>query len=625
MKECVYPMKQIIELFRERESFVLAGHNGPDGDAIGSCFGLALALEKMGKKVHVALEPYPQKYNVIPGRHFMYPRLTEDFPVEVFVALDCADLERLGSAKSLFDRAEITVCIDHHETNKGFAQLNYIEPTASSTSEMVFRIIEFLTKPTADIASAIYAGMVSDTGGFRYVVTRKSTMEIAARLMDMGIPFTEIYNELMYKHRFVAGKAMGITMMNAAQSVDGRIVYSYMTRDMLADVGADPSDLDGVVEYLRDTRGALAAVLVYERHAENEVKVSLRSKGPHMGRVATALGGGGHPLAAGATVVGCSIEETMARTMDLIEQEIMVYTMESNPGIINVYKEKGYTSHDVVAILKKVVGKKAGHTGTLDPEAEGVLPVCLGRATKLAHYITSADKTYVAEVVLGVTTDTGDMTGTILSQTDDVTNDQEKIAAVVESFKFENRGEYLQTPPMYSAVKINGKKLYELARKGKTVERPLRPVVIHDIKILDFGESRFTIEVTCSKGTYIRSLCVDIGEALVCGAAMGHLKRIRSGIFSIERAYTLEEIKAAAEDFSLGGLILPVDQVLPYPTALLKPEGLTRASNGNSLPLDLVKINQPLEAGQKCWLKDYGRILGLFRREGNNLRPEVML
>ena len=616
-------MKQIIDLFRERESFVLAGHTGPDGDAIGSCFGLALALASMGKKVHVVLEPYPQKYNVIPGRHFLYPRPPEDFPVEVFVALDCADTERLGASRPLFERAEITVCVDHHETNSGFAQLNYLEPTASSTSEMVFRIIEHLTEPTADIASAIYAGMVSDTGGFRYVATRKSTMEIAARLMDMGIPFTEIYNELMHKHRYVAGKAMGIVLMNSAQSVDGRIVYSHMTRDMLADVGADPSDLDGVVEYLMDTRGALAAVLVYEKHTAPNVKISLRSKGPNVGRIATVLGGGGHPLAAGATFEG-SVEEAMARALHLIEQELMNYTMESNPGILNVYKEKGYTSHDVVAILRKIAGKRIGHTGTLDPDAEGVLPVCLGRATKLAEYLSAADKTYVAEVVLGVTTDTWDMTGTVLTRQEAECN-REKITEVVESFKYENRGEYMQIPPMYSAVKINGKKLYELAREGKTIDRPARPVTIHALKILEFKETGFIMEVICSKGTYIRSLCMDIGEALGCGAAMGDLTRTRSGFFAIENAYTLEEIKAAAEDYSLGELISPVDRVLSYPSVSIKPEGLARASNGNPVPIDLIEMTQPVEIGQKCWIKDNGRLVGLFRRAGKNFHQEVKL
>ncbi|MCL2839660.1 MAG: tRNA pseudouridine(55) synthase TruB [Defluviitaleaceae bacterium] len=616
-------MQEILKLFRERESFVIAGHSGPDGDSIGSCFGLALALEKMGKKVHVMLEPYAQKYNVIPGRHFLYPRLKEDFPIEVFVALDCADYERLGVYRPLFDRAEFTVCIDHHETNEGFAQFSYIESTASSTSEMVFRIIEQLTEPTADIASAIYAGIVSDTGGFRYGATHKSTMEIAARLMDMGIPFTEIYNELMHRHRFSAGKAMGVVLMNAMQSHDGRIVYSYITRDMLADINADPSDLDGVVEYLMSTRGALSAVLIYERHRENEVKVSLRSKGPNVGRVAKVLGGGGHALAAGATTKG-NVAEIMSKTIPLIMKEIMTYTMEVNPGIINVYKEKGYTSHDVVAILRKIFGKQIGHTGTLDPEAEGVLPVCLGRATKLSNYITAESKTYVAEVILGVTTDTGDMTGAILTQKDAI-NDKEKIIAAVESFKFENRGQYMQIPPMYSAVKINGQKLYELARQGKTVKRPARPVVIHDIKVINFADDRFTIEVTCSKGTYIRTLCEDIGNDLGCGAAMGHLKRTQSGVFSIENAYTLAQIQAAANDYSLDDMILPVNQVLPYPMGIINPDNLVRARNGNPLLLGAVEIDKPLEDGEKCWLKDPYRITGLFRKEGKKLRVEVML
>lgn len=317
-------MEQIIQLIHERKSFILAGHTGPDGDSIGSCFGLAWALEKLGKKVNVVLEPFPPKFNIIPGRKFVYTGPLEKLEVDVLIAMDCADAERLGPAKPLFERAKHTICIDHHETNNGFADYNYLEFKASSAAEMVFRLIEKLTVPDENIASAIYAGILSDTGGFRYNATAKSTMETAAHLMDMGIPFTEIYNELMHKHRFAAGKAMGMVLNNCLQSMDGRIVYSYMTRDMLASVGADPSDLDGVVEYLMDTRGADAACLVYEKHTAPQVKVSLRSQGPNVGHVAVELGGGGHHLAAGATVKG-TIEAIIKEVLDLLEQEILVH------------------------------------------------------------------------------------------------------------------------------------------------------------------------------------------------------------------------------------------------------------------------------------------------------------
>ena len=193
-------------------------------------------------------------------------------------------------------------------------------------------------------------------------------------------------------------------------------------------------------------------------------------------------------------------------------------------GVINVYKEQGFTSHDVVAKLRGIVGqKKIGHTGTLDPDAVGVLPVCLGRATKLCDMLTDKDKVYEAVMLLGVETDTQDTTGQILksSETDEIT--EEQVRAAVLNFV----GDYNQVPPMYSALKINGKKLYELAREGKTVERKSRKVQIHGIRILEMNLPHVRMEVDCSKGTYIRTLCHDIGEKLQVGGCMEELERTK--------------------------------------------------------------------------------------------------
>ena len=186
-------------------------------------------------------------------------------------------------------------------------------------------------------------------------------------------------------------------------------------------------------------------------------------------------------------------------------------------GILNVYKEKGYTSHDVVAKLRGIVGqKKIGHTGTLDPVAVGVLPVCLGKATKLCDMLTDKDKTYEAILLLGRSTDTQDTSGTTLTTRDTSALTEEKVTEVIESYV----GEYDQIPPMYSALKVNGKKLYELAREGKVVERKARRVVIYQIRILKMELPRVKMEVSCSKGTYIRTLCHEIGETLGCGGGM---------------------------------------------------------------------------------------------------------
>ena len=191
-------------------------------------------------------------------------------------------------------------------------------------------------------------------------------------------------------------------------------------------------------------------------------------------------------------------------------------------GVINIYKEPGFTSHDVVAKLRGILRqKKIGHTGTLDPAAEGVLPVCLGKGTKLCDLLTDKRKTYQAVLLLGTETDTQDMTGTILSEKPTEQLTEPAVRGAAESFV----GPYMQVPPMYSALKVNGKKLYELARAGKEVERAARPVEIYDLQIDAVELPRVMMTVTCSKGTYIRTLCHDIGEKLGCGGCMEELVR----------------------------------------------------------------------------------------------------
>ena len=248
-------------------------------------------------------------------------------------------------------------------------------------------------------------------------------------------------------------------------------------------------------------------------------------------------------------------------------------------GILNVYKEKGYTSHDVVAKLRGITRqKKIGHTGTLDPDAEGVLPVCLGKATKVSELLTEKDKAYRAVLLLGTVTDTQDITGTVLklSDTDGVSED--KTEEVIRGFV----GAYEQIPPMYSALKVNGKKLYELAREGKTIERKARVVEIHSIRIIRMELPRIEMDVSCSKGTYIRTLCHDIGERLGTGGCMEELCRIRSGAFRIEESHRLEYIRESMERGELENLLIPVDAVFSqYKKIQIEQDMDSRLKNGN--------------------------------------------
>lgn len=252
-------------------------------------------------------------------------------------------------------------------------------------------------------------------------------------------------------------------------------------------------------------------------------------------------------------------------------------------GIIIVNKEPGFTSFDVVAKMRGICGqRKIGHTGTLDPAATGVLPVCLGSGTKLCDMLTDRDKEYVAELLLGVETDTEDTTGQILA-TAEVNVTGEEVRKVCQSFV----GEYEQIPPMYSALKINGKKLYELAREGKVVERKARQVCIRELEILSVELPVIKMRVVCSKGTYIRTLCSDIGKILGCGGAMKSLQRTRVGAFNLENALTLSELQERKDTGTLAEVLLPVDSVFEHLPALhVAAENLKLLENGNPLSPD---------------------------------------
>ena len=248
-------------------------------------------------------------------------------------------------------------------------------------------------------------------------------------------------------------------------------------------------------------------------------------------------------------------------------------------GVLNINKEKGFTSHDVVAKLRGIVGqKKIGHTGTLDPDATGVLPVCLGKATKLCDMLTDKDKTYETVMLLGKTTDTQDISGEILSEESLNGIHEDAVVKCIEEFV----GDYMQVPPMYSALKVNGKKLYELAREGIEIERKARPVVIHEIKILEVDLPRVRMEVSCSKGTYIRTLCHDIGQRLGCGACMETLIRTKVSRFELAESLTLKEVEELKEAGRLDEILVPIDAMFSeYEPVTLKKEFVSFAYNGN--------------------------------------------
>lgn len=279
-------------------------------------------------------------------------------------------------------------------------------------------------------------------------------------------------------------------------------------------------------------------------------------------------------------------------------------------GIVIVHKERGYTSHDVVAKLRGICGqKKIGHTGTLDPEATGVLPVCLGSGTKLCDMLTDRDKEYEAVLRLGVRTDTQDMTGNVLDRRP-VGASEEQVRAAALSFQ----GGYRQLPPMYSALKVNGRKLYELAREGKEVERQAREVQIPEIELQGIELPLVKLRVVCSKGTYIRTLCADIGEKLGCGGAMESLVRTRVGSFGLEGAYTLGQLQELRDEGRLDTAIAPVESVFGACPVLHVRKDMERLlDNGNALTVEQTAERERYAAGR--WVRvcrPDGRFVGIY-------------
>ena len=290
-------------------------------------------------------------------------------------------------------------------------------------------------------------------------------------------------------------------------------------------------------------------------------------------------------------------------------------------GIINVYKEKGFTSHDVVAKLRGILHiKKIGHTGTLDPDAVGVLPVCIGKGTKLCDMITDTDKTYEAVMLLGISTDTQDISGNVLSKKD-VAVDEKTLIETIDSFV----GEYKQIPPMYSAIKVNGRKLYQLAREGIEIERSPRDVYIRSIHINDMnlqdGEPSVTMTISCSKGTYIRTLCHDIGEKLGCGACMKSLSRTRVGRFYIDDSYTINQIAALNLKGELSSIVTPVDSMFDYPEIRIKREYDKLLYNGNQLPLSAGKALDGNTDDKVRIYNESGEFIGIYSMDDSGYKP----
>lgn len=251
-------------------------------------------------------------------------------------------------------------------------------------------------------------------------------------------------------------------------------------------------------------------------------------------------------------------------------------------GIMLIDKPCDWTSHDVVGKLRGILHeRRIGHSGTLDPMATGLLVVFVGRATRAVEFAEADSKEYIAGLRLGISTDTQDITGNTLKSSNSLPSKAE-LEQALSAFK----GEISQIPPMYSAIKVGGRKLYELARRGESVERKPRRVTIDKLDIIGENDGDYILDVVCSKGTYIRTLCNDIGDTLGCGGCMSSLRRVKAGAFSIEKAHTIDEIQAAADNGGLDEIIIPVDRLFStYPELTVRDTAEKKLRNGNVIKL----------------------------------------
>lgn len=278
-------------------------------------------------------------------------------------------------------------------------------------------------------------------------------------------------------------------------------------------------------------------------------------------------------------------------------------------GIINIFKPKAMTSHDVVSIMRKILNtKKIGHTGTLDPNATGVLPICIGKATRIVEYLTDMDKEYISELTLGVRTDTQDNDGKVVSYSNK-TVDEDYIIKIMTEYV----GDIYQMPPMYSALKYKGKKLYELAREGKTVERAPRPITIYNLDILNIEDNKkILFHTKCSRGTYIRTLCDDIGANLGTYGYMSYLIRTSVGNFKIEDSYSIDYIKSLTLE-EMPKILTPMDKALNHINEIIVNDELYfKLINGLMIHINFkeqYKLNEPLRVYCKGSFIGIGKIL----------------
>lgn len=575
----------LLSILKKEHIISVISHINPDGDSIGSLLALGTALKRLYNTVYIFInDELPKKYTFLPGvQDIIVYKHEEEINFDFCFVLDCGDSKRLGYSEIILNKSNVVVNIDHHISNTNFGDINIIDINASSTSEIVFNLLKNNNIPIdKKIATCLYTGITTDTGNFTYDNTTSYTHRVAAELMEQAIDLTNITFHLYQNKPLNSVEFLGDMLRRLKTSFDGKLAIITITEDDLEKYNLSSSDVDGVINYARDIQGVEIAILLKET-SDGFVKIGLRSKNTiDVSKLAGKFGGGGHKKAAGATVKGSLVE--VQEKIEVQIKKSLGWWCIALKGILNIIKPPGMTSHDVVAIVRKKLRiKRVGHTGTLDPNAAGVLPICIGQATKISQYLLESEKKYRAEMKLGITTDTQDLYGSVINYKN-VDATEEEIRNALLSFI----GEYDQVPPMYSALKMQGKKLYELARQGIEVVREPRRVYIKEINIINIKDDTVLFDVICSKGTYIRTLCHDVGELLGCGAVMSFLLRTATSRFEISSAITLEELQAITDTDELKGFLKPIDYPLVHMPRINIDEKYKKAAlNGNTIPIQI--------------------------------------
>ncbi len=309
-------------LLTEADTVAIGGHVNPDGDCVGSCLATYNYIKEYypGKKVDIYLDEIPNKFKFLSYADEIQSERDKDMAYDLFIAQDCGDVERLGDSKKYFESAKVTVNIDHHISNQNFGQHNYVVPTASSASELVFNLLP-KGKINIPIAECIYLGMIHDTGVFQYSCTSKSTMEAAGFLMELGINYPKLVDDTYFVKSFEQHKITGVALLKCELHLDGKCISSIVTKEEMDKYQALPKHLDGIASQLRSTRGVEVAVFLYE-NGENQFKVSMRSaQYVDVAAIASLYNGGGHKRAAGCTISG-NPEEIVATIIKEIAGQI---------------------------------------------------------------------------------------------------------------------------------------------------------------------------------------------------------------------------------------------------------------------------------------------------------------